>query len=70
MLYALAHANGARYHGVALGALIVALAVFSYVGLGFGSRFARRAEEVNGPPSAFGVPLLEHACLEVMQEPA
>jgi ABC-2 type transport system permease protein len=38
----------------------VALSVFAYVGLGFffGARFARRAEDVNGPVAAFGVPLL------------
>jgi ABC-2 type transport system permease protein len=61
LVFALAHALGARYHGsVALGALIVALSVFAYVGLGFffGARFARRAEDVNGPVAAFGVPLL------------
>jgi ABC-2 type transport system permease protein len=52
---------GARYHGSAwLGLLIVLLSVFSYVGLGFvfGARFAKRAEDVNGPVAAFGVPLL------------
>jgi len=61
LVFALARALGARYHGsVALGALIVALSVFAYVGLGFffGTRFAKRAEDVNGPVAAFGVPLL------------
>jgi ABC-2 type transport system permease protein len=61
IVFGLAHAIGARYHGsVALGALVVALSVFSYVGLGFffGTRFARRAEDINGPLAAFGVPLL------------
>lgn len=61
IVYALAYAMGARYHGsVWLGVLIVALSVFAYVGLGFffGSRFAKRAEDVNGPVAAFGVPLL------------
>jgi ABC-2 type transport system permease protein len=61
IVFALAFALGARYHGsIALGALIVALSVFAYVGLGFffGARFAKRAEDVNGPVAAFGVPLL------------
>lgn len=52
---------GAHYHGgIALGVLIVALSVVTYVGLGFffGARFAKRAEDVNGPVAAFGVPLL------------
>ena len=61
MLYAIAYAVGARYHGsVVLGALISTLSVFAYVGLGFffGARFARRSEEVVVALSAFGVPLL------------
>ena len=61
MLYAIAYAIGARYHGsIALGALIITLSVFAYVGLGFffGARFARRSEEVVVALSAFGVPLL------------
>ena len=61
LVYALAYAMGARYHGsVWLGLLIVALSVVAYVGLGvwFGARFAKRAEDVNGPVAAFGVPLL------------
>lgn len=61
IVYATAFAIGARFNGsIALGALIVALSVFSFVGLGFffGVRLARRAEEINGPLSAFGVPLL------------
>ena len=52
---------GARYHGGALPGVVVALlSVFTYVGLGFffGARFAKRAEDVNGPVAAFGVPLL------------
>ena len=52
---------GAHYRGsVGLGLLIVVLSVFSYAGLGFafGARFAKRAEDVNGPVAAFGVPLL------------
>ena len=36
------------------------LSLTTYVGAGFffGARFARRAEDVNGPVAAFGVPLL------------
>jgi ABC-2 type transport system permease protein len=61
IVYALAFAMGARFRGdVVLGAMIVALSVFAFVGLGFffGARFAKRAEDVNGPVAAFGVPLL------------
>jgi ABC-2 type transport system permease protein len=57
----IAGALGAPYRGsVALGLAIVALSVVAYVGLGFffGTRFARRAEDVNGPLAALGVPLL------------
>jgi ABC-2 type transport system permease protein len=61
IVYALAYGMGAHFRGsVALGAIIVALSVFAFVGLGFffGARFAKRAEDVNGPVAAFGVPLL------------
>ncbi|MDA8260190.1 MAG: ABC transporter permease [Betaproteobacteria bacterium] len=61
IVYGLAHSIGARFHGsVLLGAVIVALSVFAFVGLGFffGALFAKRAEDVNGPVAAFGVPLL------------
>jgi ABC-2 type transport system permease protein len=61
IVYGLAYAMGARFHGsLWLGLLIVVLSVFSYAGLGFvfGARFAKRAEDVNGPVAAFGVPLL------------
>jgi ABC-2 type transport system permease protein len=61
IIYALAFAMGSRFRGdVLLGATIVALSVFAFVGLGFffGARFAKRAEYVNGPVAAFGVPLL------------
>jgi ABC-2 type transport system permease protein len=39
---------------------VMALSVFSYVGIGFffAARYARRAEDLNGPLAAFGVPLL------------
>ena len=56
-----AAAFGARYEGSAsMGLLVVVLAVASYCGLGFffGTYFARRTEDVNGPVAAFGVPLL------------
>jgi len=61
IVYGLAFAFGGRFHGsLALGALIVCLSVFSFVGLGFffGARFTKRTEDVNGPVAAFGVPLL------------
>jgi ABC-2 type transport system permease protein len=61
IVYGLSFAFGGRFHGsLALGALVVLLSAFSYVGLGFffGARLARRAEDVNGPVAAFGVPLL------------
>lgn len=61
IVYGIAFAFGASYHGsIILGAAIVLLSVTSYVGLGFffGSRFAKRVEDVNGPVAAIGVPLL------------
>lgn len=61
IVFGLAALMGAQFRGsLLLGALIAALAVTSYVGLGFffGARFAKRAEDVNGPLAAFGVPLL------------
>jgi ABC-2 type transport system permease protein len=61
IIYGIAFAFGASFMGsVPLGAAIILLSVTSYVGLGFffGSRFAKRAEDVNGPVSAIGVPLL------------
>jgi ABC-2 type transport system permease protein len=61
VVFATAWPLGARYQGsVALGALVVALSVCSYVGIGFvfAARYARRAEDLNGPLAAFGVPLL------------
>ena len=61
IVFGLGHALGARHHGsVWLAVLIVGLSVIAYVGLGFffGARFAKRAEDVNGPVAAFGVPLL------------
>jgi ABC-2 type transport system permease protein len=43
-----------------LGASIIALSLFAFVGLDFffGARFAERAEDVNGLVAAFGLPLL------------
>jgi ABC-2 type transport system permease protein len=61
MLYSMALLIGVQYHGsLLLGALILLLSVFSYVGMGFflGVRFARRSEEVVLALSAIGVPLL------------
>ncbi len=61
IVYGIAAAFGGSFHGsIALGFLIVLLSLTTYVGVGFffGARFARRAEDVNGPVSAFGVPLL------------
>ncbi len=61
IVYGIAYAFGGVYRGsLVLGALVVLLSVASYVGLGFvfGSRFTKRTEEVNGPVSAIGVPLL------------
>lgn len=61
VVFATAWPLGARYRGsVALGALVVGLSVCSYVGIGFffAVRHARRAEDLNGPLAAFGVPLL------------
>lgn len=61
IVYGIAYAFGGSFHGsIALGALILVLCVGAYVGLGvfFGSRFARRTEDVNGPVAAIGVPLL------------
>jgi ABC-2 type transport system permease protein len=61
IVYGIAYAFGGRYHGsLILGTLIVILSVMAYVGVGFffGARFAKSTEEVNGPVSAIGVPLL------------
>ena len=61
IVYGIAFFFGGRNHGSLLLSLaIVCLSVFSFVGLGFffGSRFAKRTENVNGPVAAFGVPLL------------
>lgn len=61
IVYGLAFLFGGRFRGsIPLGAAIILLSVASYVGLGFffGSRFAKRTEDVNGPVAAFGVPLL------------
>lgn len=61
IVYGLGHVLGAQHRGsVPLSVLIVALSVVAHVGLGFffGARFAKRAEDVNGPVAVFGVPLL------------
>jgi ABC-2 type transport system permease protein len=60
IVYGIAFAMGAYFRGdVLLGAVIVGLSVFAFVGLGFffDARLAKRAEDVNGPLAAFGVPL-------------
>lgn len=61
IVFAISAAFGGRFHGsLVVGALIILLCVASYCGLGFffGAQLARRAEDVNGPLAAFGVPLL------------
>jgi ABC-2 type transport system permease protein len=61
IVYAIAWPLGARFHGsLWLGAAVLALCVLGYVGLGFvfGARWARSADDISGPLSAFGVPLL------------
>ena len=61
IVYGIAFIFGGRFHGsIPLGLLIIYLSVFSFVGMGFffGARFTKRTEDVNGPVSAFGVPLL------------
>jgi ABC-2 type transport system permease protein len=61
LVFGLSSLIGGTYRGsVWLGAAIILMSVLSYVGLGFlfGCRYARRVEDINGPLSAFGVPLL------------
>jgi ABC-2 type transport system permease protein len=61
LVFGLGRAMGAQYRGsIGLGLLAVALSAIGYVGLGFvfGARFARRSEDINGPLTGFGVPLL------------
>ena len=61
VVYGVAFFFGGTFHGsILLGFSIIFLSVASYVGLGFffGSKFARTAEDVNGPVAAIGVPLL------------
>ena len=61
IVYGIAFFFGGRFHGsLLLGLLIIVFSVFSFVGAGFyfGARFTKRTEDVNGPVSAFGVPLL------------
>jgi ABC-2 type transport system permease protein len=61
LVFSLSWLIGGRFHGSAwLAGAIIFMSVLSYVGLGFlfGCRYARRVEDINGPLSAFGVPLL------------
>lgn len=61
VVYGLAYLFGGRFHGpIGLGLLLIALSVIIYCGLGFvlGSLLTSRTEDVNGPVSAIGVPLL------------
>jgi ABC-2 type transport system permease protein len=61
LVYGIAYTFGGRFHGdLLLGAALVLMSAMTYIGIGFcfGALFARRAEEVNGPVAAIGVPLL------------
>ncbi len=61
IVYGIAFLFGGRFHGSpVLGLIVIALSTFAFVGLGFffGTRFTKRTEDVTGPVSAFGVPLL------------
>lgn len=61
IVYGIAFIFGGKFHGsIWLGAFIIILSVFSFVGVGFffGAGFTKRTEDVNGPIAAFGVPLL------------
>lgn len=61
LVYGIAYAFGGRFHGAPLlGLAVVLLSALAYIGIGFffGAVLAKRSEEVNGPVSAIGVPLL------------
>lgn len=61
IVYLVARAFGGHYHGsYVLGLSVLLLSVIAYTGIGFlfGVSWARRAEDVTGPVSAVGVPLL------------
>jgi ABC-2 type transport system permease protein len=52
---------GGEFNGSPLlGAILILLSIFAYVGVGFilGAQFARRTEDVNALVATFGVPLL------------
>lgn len=61
LVYGITYAVGGRFAGsLPLGAAILVLTVVAYVGLGvfFGTRIARSAEDANGAVAGIGVPLL------------
>lgn len=61
VVYGIAFLFGGRFHGAPLlGFAVVLMSALAYIGIGFffGAVLAKRAEEVNGPVAAIGVPLL------------
>lgn len=61
LVYTLVALWGGEFNGSPLlGAVLVLLSIFAYVGVGFilGAQFARRTEDVNALVATFGVPLL------------
>jgi ABC-2 type transport system permease protein len=61
VVYGIAYLFGGRFHGAPLlGLAVVLMSALAYIGIGFffGAVVAKRAEEVNGPVAAIGVPLL------------
>lgn len=61
IVYGITYAVGGRFAGsIGLGAGVLGFSVLAYAGLGvfFGARVARSAEDVNGAVAGIGVPLL------------